>query len=253
MKKVLFTGLLLMFMTTVTQGEELNGVQIIQKVNDLLNVETSQSVSKMTITTTSGKQRTFVFESWSMNSGEKNLIRYLEPRRAKGQATLMLNHSDDIWMYFPRTRRVRKLATHAKKQKMEGSDFSYEDMGSGDAFIDDFVSKRLDDEDMMDQECYVLELTRKPDASMSYSRLIMWVTKDNFYPIVIDYYEEDDASRHEKRLVQSDIRVIDGIPTAMKAVMMNKNDNTQTSMEIVEVKYNVELDENMFTERSLKK
>ena len=73
--------------------------------------------------TTSGKKRTFIFEAWSRDKGEKSLIRYLEPRRAKGQATLMLNNADDIWMYFPRTQRVRKLATHAKKQKA-GAPFS---------------------------------------------------------------------------------------------------------------------------------
>ena len=87
-----------------------------------------------------------------------------------------------------------KLATHAKKQKMEGSDFSYEDMGSGDAFIEDFTATRLKDEKMEGYDCYKLELTIKPDSDMSYSRMIMWVIKENFVPIVIDYYDEDDPS-----------------------------------------------------------
>ena len=42
----------------------------------------------------------------------------------------MLNDGDDIWTYFPRTRRVRKLASHAKKQKVPGSDFSFGDFSS---------------------------------------------------------------------------------------------------------------------------
>jgi outer membrane lipoprotein-sorting protein len=165
----------------------------------------------------------------------------------------MLNNADDIWMYFPRTQRVRKLATHAKKQKMQGSDFSYEDMGSGDAFITDYTPERLKDEKMKGYDCYQVELTRKPGSDMSYSRLIMWVIKENFVPVVIDYYHEDDPSLHEKRLTQSDIRTIDDLPTAMKVVMLNKNDNTQTEMELLEVKYNLTLDDSLFTERSLKK
>ena len=165
----------------------------------------------------------------------------------------MLNNADDIWSYFPRTQRVRKLATHAKKQKMQGSDFSYEDMGSGDSFINDFSPKRLEDEKMEGHDCYKLELTRKPNSDISYSRLIMWVIKKNFYPIVIDYYDEDDPTLLLKTLVQNDIHVIDNIPTAMKVVMYNKNDNTQTEIELFEVKYNVSLSDDMFTERSLKK
>ena len=244
---------LIFLISTGITAQELSGPDIIEKVNDLLNVETSHAKSKMTILTSSGQKRTFVYESWSKNKGEKTLMRYLEPSRAKGQATLMLNNADDIWMFFPRTQRVRKLATHAKKQKMEGSDFSYEDMGGGDSFIDDFNASRLKDEKAEGYECYTVELTRKEEADVSYSRLVIWVIKENFVPLVIDYYDEDDPSYHLKRLVQSEIKTIDSIPTAMKMVMINKNDNTQTEMEILEVEYNIPLDDSMFTERSLKK
>ena len=253
MRNIMISGLIFLLLSPVSFSQELTGEDIIQKVNELFNPQTSWGKSKMTIMTTSGSKRTFVLESWSKDKGEKNLVRYLEPARVKGQAILMLNHADDIWMYFPRTQRVRKLATHAKKQKMQGSDFSYEDMGSGDSFINDFSPKRLEDEKMEGKDCYKLELTRNPDSDVSYSRLIMWVIKENFYPIVIDYYDEDDFTLLEKRLVQSDIRLINNIPTAMKAVMYNKMDNTQTEMEFLDVKYNVKLNDDMFTERSLKK
>jgi outer membrane lipoprotein-sorting protein len=253
MKQLLTTILMILLFAMVSFGQELTGEDIIQKVNDTMNVDTSYAKAKMTIVTTSGSKRTFVQESWSKDKGEKNMIRYLEPRRVKDQAVLMLNNADDIWMFFPRTQRVRKLATHAKKQKMQGSDFSYEDMGSGDAFIEDYVSKRLEDEKSEGYDCYKLELTRKPESDLSYSRLIIWVIKENFVPIAIDYYDDKDPSRRVKRLVQSDIRVIDDIPTAMKSVMFDLNDNTQTELEMLEVKFNIPLDDNMFTERALKK
>jgi outer membrane lipoprotein-sorting protein len=251
--KISAAFMLVLLLLPALFGQELTGEDIVQKVNDLFNVESSYAKAKMTIVTTSGQKRTFVYDSWSKNKGEKNLVRYLEPSRVKDEATLMLNNADDIWMYFPRTQRVRKLASHAKKQKMQGSDFSYEDMGSGDAFINDFSSKRLKDEKMMGYDCYKVELTRKPDSDVSYSRLIMWVIKDNFVPVVIDYYEEDDPNLQEKRLVESDIHVIDNIPTAMKVVMYNKNNNAQTELELLEVKYNITLPDSMFSERGLKK
>lgn len=234
-------------------AQELTGEEIIECVNENLSPESSHGTSKMTIITTSGDERTFVMESWSKNKGEKNLVRYHEPRRVKDQAVLMLNNADDIWMYFPRTQRVRKLATHAKKQKMQGSDFSYEDMGSGDAFITDFTAKRLKDEKIEGQDCYTVELVRKEDSDMSYSRLILWVIKENYVPVVMDYYDEDDPARWIKRLVQGDIEVIDGIPTAKKIVMTNKEDNTETKMELLTVEYNIDIDDDLFTERGLKK
>lgn len=234
-------------------GQDLTGEQIISKVNDLMNQETIFAKSTMTIITSSGSERTFVYESWSKDFGEKNLMRYLSPSRVKGQATLMLNHADDIWVYFPRTQRVRKLATHAKKQKMEGSDFSYEDMGSGNSFIVDYEPKKLKDEKMEGEACYNLELIRKDDSDLSYSRLVMWITKEGFVPVVIDYYDELNSDMLLKRLIQSDIKDVDGVPTPMNIVMYNRQDNTQTSMTMSEIKYNIPMEDAMFTERGLKK
>jgi len=253
MKKMKILGFILLFIETCLFSQDFTGEDIINKVNELINQETIYIKSKMTIVTTSGKTRTFEYESWSKDKGEKNLIRYLAPRRVKGQATLMLNYADDIWIFFPRTQRVRKLATHAKKQKMEGSDFSYEDMGSGDSFTKDFKSKRLKDEKMEGYDCFQLELVRNKGSDISYSRLIMWVIKENFVPIIIDYYDEKDPKFLLKRLKQSDIKIICGIPTPIKIVMYNKQDNTRTSMELIEVKYNILLKDEMFTERGLKK
>jgi hypothetical protein len=79
------------------------------------------------------------------------------------------------------------------------------------------------------------------------------VIKENFVPIVIDYYDDKDPTRNVKRLIQSDIQVIDDIPTAMKAVMLNLNDNTQTELEMLEIEFNISLDDSLFTERALKK
>lgn len=76
--------------------------------------------------------------------------------------------------------------------------------------------------------------------------------KEAIFPTRI-WADEKDPPYLLKTMVASDFRVIDGIPTAMKVVMHNENDNTQTEMELLEVKYNITLSDAMFTERSLKK
>lgn len=252
MRRLLVAIPLLIICWGSVSAQEPTGEQIIEKVNEVMNPATMQATTTMVIETTSGQKRTFVYESFSQNHGEKNLIRYLEPARSKGQAILLLNHADDIWMYFPRTKRVRKLAEHAKRQKMEGSDFSYEDMGSGDAFIREYDAKRLQDDKKMDTDCYTVELTRKPGSDVGYSRIIMWIDKTNFMPLLVDYYDLKDSTLLRKRLFLSDIEIIQGIPTAQKMDMWNMIDNTHTVMEIQAVQYNVKLDDAMFTERGLR-
>ncbi|OQY41175.1 outer membrane lipoprotein-sorting protein [Candidatus Atribacteria bacterium 4572_76] len=245
---------LLIFSVSIASfGQELTGEEIIRKVSELMNQDTVQAKVKMTITTSSDNERVFIYDSYSKNKGEKNLLRYIEPKRAKGQAILMLNYADDIWMYFPRTKRIRKLATNAKSQKMEGSDFSYEDTGASDSFIEDFSSKKLGSEKKEGYDCYKIEMLKKEGIESGYSRLIMWVIKDNFIPIAIDYYDAENPELLLKTLIQYDIKNIDGIPTATKMVMYNKLEDSQTSIEMLEIKYNIELDDSLFTERYLKR
>ena len=234
-------------------GQELTGEEIVNKVNELMNQDTVQAKVKMTIVTSSGNERVFIYDSYSKNKGEKNLLRYIEPKRAKGQAILMLNYADDIWMYFPRTKRIRKLATNSKSQKMEGSDFSYEDTGASDAFIEDFNSKKLGSEIKEGHDCYKIEMLKKEGIESGYSRLIMWIIKDNFYPIVINYYDRENPELLLKTLIQYDIKNVDGISTATKMVMYNQQENSQTSIEMLEIKYNIVLDDSLFTARNLQR
>lgn len=232
--------------------EDLTAEDIIRTMTETLNPDQSEGRMKMTITTTSGDERTFLYQTYSKDGGEKSLMRYLEPSRVRGQTILMLNDGDDIWTYFPKKNHIRKLATHAKRQKLEGSDFSYEDMGGSNTFIEEYQSARLDDEKKEGYQCYKLELTRKAESDAGYSRLIVWVDKETLVPIVIDYFHEADPQLREKQLILRNIQIIDGTPTPMQYTMYNKLDDTKTNMEIIEVHYNVDLSDNLFTEEGMK-
>jgi outer membrane lipoprotein-sorting protein len=249
--KLIYIALLFTFLfSTVHASDDLTGSEIIQKVSDLMNQQSNYAKMTLTIITTSGKERRFVYESFSINKNEKSVIKYTAPARVKGQATLLLNNADDIWSYDPRTDRVRKLATHAKKQKMQGSDFTYEDMGSGNSYVTDFDAGRLGDEKMEGQNCYKISLQKNEKGNSNYAKIVMWVLKENFVPIVIDYYDKDEPTVCMKRLVQKEIISIDGIPTPMKIFMHNNLDDSDTKLELIECRYNIEIDKSRFAQRS---
>lgn len=236
-----------------THAQSLTADSILQVMTETMNPEQSKGIMQMTIVTTSGQKRIFEYEAYSKGKGEKSLLKYLSPQRVKGQTILMLNHANDIWTFFPATRRIRKLATHAKKQKLEGSDFSYEDLGASNEFIDEYNSVVQDEEKKQGKICYKLNLTRKPKSSSGYSRVVLWVDKETFVPLVVDYFHDKDSLLLEKELVLSDIELIDGINTPKKYVMSNKLDNTQTLMEIIEMSYKVDLPDARFTEMGMQK
>ena len=121
-------------------------------------------------------------------------------------------------------------------------------MGASNTFIEEYDAVRHDDEKKENRQCYNVELTRKPESSAGYSRIMLWVDKEYFVPMVIDYYHDEDSQVREKQLICSDIQLIDGIYTPMRYIMYNKLDDTETSMEIVEVSYKVDLSDDIFTE-----
>ncbi|UCC13043.1 MAG: outer membrane lipoprotein-sorting protein [candidate division WOR-3 bacterium] len=256
MKSITILMIMIMSMGIFTgsaHAQEMTAQDIINTMTETMNPEQTEGKMEMTIMTSSGEERTFLYHTYSKGGGEMSLMKYLEPSRVKGQTILMLNDANDIWTYFPRTKRIRKLASHAKKQKLEGSDFSYEDMGGSDEFINEYDAVRLDDEKKEGRTCYKLELTRKPEGSAGYSRLVIWVDQEYMVPLVIDYYHDEDNSLREKQLICRDIQLIDNIYTPMQYTMYNKLDNTKTTMKIVEVHYDVDLPDDLFTEQGMQR
>ena len=234
-------------------GDDMTADQILDHISETMEPEQAHGKVRMTIQTTTGEERSFLYETFSKGSGEKALMKYLEPSRVKGQAILMLNDANDIWTWFPRTKRVRKLATHAKKQKLEGSDFSYEDMGGGDEFREEFDATRQGDERKDGRLCYRLELVRHEGSDAGYSRILLWVDKEQLVPLAIHYYHDLDPDLWEKEMVCSDVRVVDGIATPFKCVMHNRLEGTSTSMETVEMSYDVDLPDDLFTELGMQR
>jgi hypothetical protein len=213
--------------------------------------ENSTAIMTQTITTSSGQQRTFEFEMFTADEGEKTLMRYLKPSAARGQAFLMLNNADDIWTYFPRTKRIRKLSSSSKNQKVQGSDFSFEDMGSGDSWKEEYVSTNLGSEKYDDTDCWKLESIGIPEQNPSYPKMEVLMRMSDFYPIKIDYFDENDYA--EKTLLMSDIKEIEGVPTAMQMTMKNHLEGTETTMQTLSISYSWEPPDNFFSERELKK
>ncbi len=249
MKRLLLFCLIII--TSLTAGEpDVTGPDILNKIIDLMNPENAKAVMEQTIVTTSGDKRTFKYDTYMGNRGESSLMRYLEPSRVKGNAMLMTDYSDNIWMYNRRTGRVRKLASHAKKQKFEGSDFTYEDMGSGDSWKEDYTPVLKGIKKLDKVRCFKLELQAKSE-DVSYNKMICWVRVGDFFPIQIDYYDENDV--FTKTLFLQDVRTVEGILTPMKMVMKNNLDKTETVMKYVNITYDIEFEKGFFSERNLKK
>ncbi len=240
--------LLIVFWTGSVSAQELSVLEIIRKIDATERVASSKSQGKQIITTSGGKKRTLEMIAFSKNRNEKQLMVYTAPKRIKGDKILMLNEGDDIWFYTPKTDRVRHLASHAKRQKVQGSDFNYEDMAGG-KIEEDYTCKLLGSEEIDGRKSYKLELI-PTESGPHYSKLILWADAERFITLRIDYYEDGELL---KRLLCKDIRNIQGHWYAMKLIMTNLLEGGETVFETEEIEFDLELDDTIFTTKYLKR
>ncbi|HDR05711.1 MAG TPA: outer membrane lipoprotein-sorting protein [Candidatus Marinimicrobia bacterium] len=233
------------------QGAEPDAAALLDHVIFTMNPENVKAIMTQTITSSSGDERTFRYESESGGAGEFSLMRYLEPSRVKGNALLLTDFTDNIWSYNARTNRVRRLASNAKKMKFEGSDFTYEDMGSAKVWKEDFTVSMGEKDRLQSELCQQLILQPKARANSSYSKIILWLRETDHFPIQLDYYDKNETFL--KSLYLEDIRLVEGVLTPFTMRMHHHLENSETVMGYESVTYDVNFPKNYFREGNLKK
>ena len=125
--------------------------------------------------------------------GGKRLIRIVGPPEVKGLGVLI--KGDTTYVYVPEFDKVRRIATHAKKQTLLGSDFSYEDMSMG-ALSPDYDAT-LEKETA---EQVILSLTKKSGSEVVYPKLRLFMDKKTCQMMKQEYFDADG------RLLRTQIR-----------------------------------------------
>lgn len=131
--------------------------------------------------------------------GDQFLAIFDLPADVKGTGFLSYTHvnkDDDQWLYLPSLKRVKRISPRNKTSPFMGSEFSYEDLASYE--LENYTYKYLKDEKINAIDCFVIE--RIPVSKYSgYSRQQVWVEKDRYLALKIDYYNK--KNELEKTLV----------------------------------------------------
>ena len=176
----------------------LTAIEIMDKNFMVGKYADSTSDTTMTLTNKSGQQRvrkTFGTSKLDANGiDNKRMTRFLEPTDVKGTVSLLVEHSDkddDIWIYLPSVKKVRRLISSNKKDSFVGTDFSYGDVIGHK--VKEWNHTIVKEEDVDGKPCYVIESTPK-DATVKtntgYSKRIGWIQKDNFVTVKAVAYDE---------------------------------------------------------------
>ena len=128
---------------------------------------------------------------WEKRGNKKQLIWFLEPKDDKGVAFLKIEHDnkdDEMRMWLPAFKKVRRISSKKKGDAFMGSDLSYEDLSSRNLDENDY--NRLDDEIVDGKDCYVLEITPGKEANSSYSKHVSWIEKSSLMGVKEESYDK---------------------------------------------------------------
>lgn len=221
---------------------------IMEKVSHNEKIASSITHLDQTIITSKGGTRTLSIEGYSKHGGDDQLTVYTGPARVKGDKILMLHGGNDIWFYTPRTDRVRHLASNARKQKVQGSDFAYQDLEQRD-YKKDFKITFLGTEAMDHVDHYKLEAI-PTETGPTYDKLILWIDPKKFTVSKTDFYEDGLLL---KTLIAADVRKTGAYWMAYKLEMYNHQSGSKTLIETKDIQVDVDLDDAQFSTQNLKR
>lgn len=247
-KQAIYSIIILSLFVAVGPANALTGDEVLDKVDAVLSAPTDgTSTAKMTLVDKSGNTKERRLQLWTRYFRDKDdwsLTKFVEPAEIRDLGFLSLA-DDKMYLYLPGFDRVRRIASHARKESFAGSDLSNDDLSTG-RYADHFFSKITKE---TDQE-YVLELTRKPGSNRIYPRSIVWVNKQNFTIPRMDLFDKNDKLW---KTFEGEYGQIQGYWTMTSLTMTDVQKEHKTIMKIEDIQFDVGLDEKTFSQRYLKR
>ncbi|MBN2521994.1 MAG: outer membrane lipoprotein-sorting protein [Bacteroidales bacterium] len=240
-------ALILLLTTTILRAQEPSGKEILEKIDNNMTSKSTITMSKMVI---HGVRQTRTIEAKSWGMGDKKAFtEYLSPAREKG--TKMLKLEDQLWIYSPGSDRTIQISGHMLRQSVMGSDLSYEDMMDKAKLLENYDAAVIGSEKIEDRNCWIVELQAKT-AEINYQMRKIWVDKLRYIPLKEELYAKNGTLL--KRLELFDITKMGNRWYPKKFVfkdMLKKGDGTEFI--IVDIEFDKEIPEYIFTKAALKK
>lgn len=253
MKKYIILGMLAWFTTHPAFALSVN--EIVAKANHTAYYQGKDGKANvhMVITDSQGRERTRDFTILRKdidNAGDTEQRFYVyfhRPADVNKTAFLVWKHThkdDDRWLYLPALDLVKRIAASDERTSFVGSHFFYEDVSGRTPSEDSHIL--LEETD----NYYVLKSTPKQPGLVEFSYFKSWIHKTSFIPVKIEFF---DKSNKSYRIVESTkVETIDGYPTVTAAKVSDKNIGGHTIMTYSKVKYDINLPEDIFSERYLR-
>lgn len=246
-KKIIAVTLLI---AGVAQAADMTADEIVNKANLTAYYAGDDGSASVNMTLSDGRSREFVILRKDVEDGGNQLfyVYFKGPADVRKMSYLVhkeVDGDDARWLFLPALNLVKRIAPGDKRTSFVGSDFLYEDV-SGRSLSEDRheILKETD-------EYYLIKNTPKDAGRVEFSEYTVWIRKDNFLPVKAEYLDKN--GQLYRRVAAEQIEDIQGHPTARRQVAEDVAAGTKTVIEFNDIKYDIGLTPQIFTERFLRR
>lgn len=235
--------------------ETLSAREIMLRTSDKRFPKNSISDLTMILISKRGDQRVrkLLTKRKEGESGEaKSVATFLSPADVKGTAFLVWEHKgqpNDVFIYLPGLKKIRRIASEQKQQSFMGSDFSYADMENRD--VDEAEHRFLSREDAGGKPTWVIESIPKPDSDSEYSKLVSWVGQEDFIPQRVEFYDKKGGLYKIMEVLRAGPVGDEVLPLHFTMQDVRKEHKTEIILDNVQINQNIPDDE--FTHRAIQR
>ena len=248
---------------TSTDNSSLTARQIMEKVDARDDGDRSTIDMEMVLIDKRGKQRTRNIRSFAMTKNERDeysLMFFISPPdvRDTGFLTYDYDHDDkedDQWLYLPALSKTKRIASSNRSDSFMGSDFTFADMTRRNLNSYDYTL--MGEEEIDGQVTWQIQSIPNNEDEIEetgYTKSILFVRQDNFVVVrSVNWMKKRD---HFKYFDTKVLKEIDGIWVQTEVHMTTKKAKKtlhKTVLRRNNVKFNQDIDEEMFTVRRLAK
>lgn len=239
-KKIIFS-----FVTIIAFSVSLyaqTALEIMTKSDNLPHPENARSRAEMSVEK-SGQVDKKSIEIMAIKAGKNDKVLATIKEEPSGDITKILTHTnkggEDLqWLKMPNGR-VKRITTADRSGAFVNSHLFYEDLKSRD--INDYNYKLIGEERVESFDCYRIEATPRPGKSI-YDKAVFFVIKSGQFRYFIIRGDIFFDGYLYKRLINYDIKMVNGIITPYRAVMyrIHRNGETlgNTEIKIRAIQYN---------------
>lgn len=179
-----------------------------------------------------------------------------EPDDIRGSGLLVLQTAgggNELFMYLPELRRVRRVTGHMMSGSMFGTDFTYEQIERLQGLANDARIVRRGDAVEDGVPVYVIEATPAPtaDGPSELTRVVTFVATETCVPVKMEFYGDGASPTH---VMVADRERITKEPTGYvprRVVMRDPKKGTETELQVEKIEIGVDLPARHFSQTAL--